>query len=99
MLFKPSCKLIPCHAARCQIKHQPLLFINGSHDLISVQRQEHFHRGVGNTLVAVDEGMVQGKRKAECRRFRWHRSVQVSPAKAGARLCEGRLQGAEIADA
>lgn len=69
MLLKPLGELFSRHATVGEIKHEPLLFIERSDDLIAVQAQKDFHRGMGDTLVTVDKGVVQDERRAERRCF------------------------------
>ena len=59
MPFKPIGELFPRNLSGGQIEHQALLLIDCSDKFAAVQQQEHFHRGVGDSLVTVDERVVQ----------------------------------------
>jgi hypothetical protein len=80
MFFKPLRQLFARHLACGKAEHQSLLFIDRRHDLVPIQDQKDFHRGVSDTLVAVDKRVIQSKGKTERRRFCWQRSMKVTTA-------------------
>ena len=41
------------------------LLIDGSHDIEPIQDEESLHRGVGDSLVPIDERMILGQREPE----------------------------------
>ena len=58
VILKPGRQLLSGHLTVSEGEHQTLLLIDGRDEFQAVQEQEHFHRRVGDTLVAVDEGVV-----------------------------------------
>lgn len=61
MLLKPLGELFSRHAAGRQVEHERFLLIERSNDLIAVQDQKHFDRGMADTFVAIEKRVVQDK--------------------------------------
>jgi hypothetical protein len=62
---KPIDELTSTHAAGGEVQHEALLFIYRSVNVGAVEQEERCHCSVADALVAVDERMPLGKRKAE----------------------------------
>ena len=69
MLLEPVFDVTPFKSTCRNIKHQSLLLVCFGYDLETVENEEDFHRRVRHSLVAVEKGMMHGKRVSECRRF------------------------------
>ena len=64
--------------------------------LVTVEKEKDFERGVTDPLVAVDEGMVADERVCDRCGLVGERRVQVDAVERGTRLGESRLQAAEF---
>ena len=94
MPFKPIGELFPRNLSGGQIEHQAFLLIDCADQFPAVQQQEHFHRGVCDPLVAVDERVVQCQGEAQGRGLLDGRWVQIDAAERRAGLCQGRFEAA-----
>jgi len=61
----PFRDLLTTQLARCKSNNDALLFINSSDELLTVEDQEHFHRQMTNSLVAIEERMVAYQREPQ----------------------------------
>jgi hypothetical protein len=64
---KPVRELRPIDPPGSQAQHEMLLLLDGSEINAAVEDEKGLHRGVGETLVAVDEGVVLNQREAGAR--------------------------------
>lgn len=66
-----------------KIEHQVFVLVDRTEKFHAVEQQEHFRRGVCDTLVAIDERVVRRQRKVESGRLvndgataaRWNSSI------------------------
>jgi hypothetical protein len=63
--LKPRGELLSSEATRGKIEHQAFLFVESAQKFQPIEQQKYFHRGMGDTLVAIDEGVIQRQGKAE----------------------------------
>jgi hypothetical protein len=81
---------------RGKIEHQAFSFVESAQKFQPIEQQKYFHCGMGNTLIAIDEGVIQRHGKAEGGRLVDDGWVQVCSAERGARLRQGGFEAAEI---
>ena len=74
------------------------MFVDWRTKFMSVHQQEDFHRGMSDAFVAIDEGVIEDEREAECCRFRREVGIQVSITETLAWLSEGRFKGVDVAN-
>ena len=96
MLAQPLGECGAIYCCRGDAEHQTLLFINRGIDLMSVKQEEHFHRGMSDALVAVDERMVGHEGKAERCGLVGQRRMQVRASEGGFGLRQRRFEQPEI---
>jgi hypothetical protein len=75
------------------------LVVGCRNDVDAVQKQKRRHRGMADSLIAVDKWMVLNQRRAQGRGFVDQRHMQVVPAEGDSALGERRVQECEIANA
>ena len=91
MLLDPLDQCVTLEMPGCKLEHELLLFIHSGTEFMPVHKKEHFHRGVPNAFVAVDEGMIEDERESQGRGFCCQIGVEVNPAKALTGLSKSRL--------
>ena len=96
MLLNPVHKCVACKIAGGKIQHDALLLIDGRTKFIAIDYEESFHRCMPNSLVAIDERVIEDKRKAQGCGSSLKVGVEVLSGKALARLGKGRFQSAEV---
>ena len=89
----------PRHCAGSDAEDGLLLFVDVSGNLLSVEQQEDFHRGVANALVSVDEGMPLDECEAQRSGLLRHGGVELGAIECGSRLGESGLDTSQIAEA
>ena len=99
MIFNPNKKVIASHLTVSEFEHQPLVPFERPDKLETVKQQEHFHRRMGDALIAVDERVIQCQREAEGRSLPGDGRMQIGAAERGARLGQSRFQRTKVADA
>jgi hypothetical protein len=72
------------------------LFIDSSDELLPVEDQEHFHRQMTNSLVAIEERMVAYQREPQGRGLCRQTRIQVFPSKRHLRLSDCGFEPTEI---
>jgi hypothetical protein len=80
-----------------EVKHQSFLLSYIRDKLVAIQQQEHFHRGMRNSLVAIEK-RIQREGTTERGRFGSDSGVQIRAGESNARLSKSGLEGAEIAN-
>lgn len=99
MLFEPSEELVPQKRAGGKREHDALLIIDVRIKGVPVQREEDFHRGMNDTLVAVDEWVALHQREAESCCLGDDGRIEVLTSEGGLRLGHSCLDGAEVTNA
>jgi hypothetical protein len=61
---QPAGELRAIENAGCHRQHRAFLIVHEGVDFKAVQHEEDFHRGVADTLVAIQEGVVGDKGEA-----------------------------------
>jgi hypothetical protein len=101
VLTQPVGELVPVDPTCCHVEHDAFLITYVGVDLEAIQNEERLHGGMGNTLVAVDEGMALDEREAEYRGLLRQSGIQIDPAKVarGWAMADSRAARSRIPDA
>ena len=81
------------------VEHDLFLLVDRRFNDVAIKNQEHRHRGVADTFVAVDKRMVCDDGEADRCRFISQRRMQIAQSKGGSGLCKGRFEQTEVANA
>lgn len=69
MLRQPVNELLASQAACGKVEHQTLLFVDRGDDLVTIQDEEHVHRGMGDSLVAIQERVMSANENPSAAAF------------------------------
>lgn len=99
MLLKPGGEFLSRHLAIGEREHQPFLLLEPGIEFSAIEQQKHFHRGVCDSFVSIDEWMVHHEREGKSGSLGRQRWVQVDAAKCGGSgLSQRGFEQSQISD-
>ena len=96
VLLDPASELFSSHVTSGNRKDDSFLFVDMRIQLMSVEQEENFKRGVADALVAIDERVIRDERKAEGHRLLDDRCVKVRSVEALPGLSDRGFEESEI---
>jgi hypothetical protein len=92
MAYKPACQLLFGDGAGGNSQDQPLLLIDSGLDFPPIDDQEHFHRCMADTLIAVNKRVILDQHVRQDCRFFGERGIEFGTIERRTWLHHGRLK-------